>query len=100
MAGANPMQAQAEAQMKMARTEMRGITEMYQRMVGECYDKCVLRVGSEAELNVGEMSCVDRCVSKYLEVHDKVGVQFQKLNEQGAGQAPGAAAGGAGGGGQ
>lgn len=65
------------------------------RMVDECYDKCVLRVGAEAELNVGEMACVDRCVSKYLEVHEKVGVQFQKLNAQsqgagGAGGAPGA----------
>lgn len=32
MAGMAPMNAQqADAQMKMARTEMRGITEMYQR---------------------------------------------------------------------
>lgn len=53
-------------------------------MVDTCYEKCVLKVKSEPELNVGEMSCIDRCVSKYLEVHEKVGVQFQKLNQQAA----------------
>ena len=32
------------------------------------------------------MSCTDRCVSKYLEAHEKVGLILQKANEAQAAQ--------------
>lgn len=37
-----------------------------------CFQKCVLKMSGESDLNVGEMTCVDRCVSKYMEAQDKV----------------------------
>jgi Tim10/DDP family zinc finger len=35
------------------------------RLVDVCYRKCVVKV-KEEDLAVGEMTCCDRCVAKYL----------------------------------
>jgi mitochondrial import inner membrane translocase subunit TIM10 len=48
------------------------------RLYKECYAKCVPKVG-DADLAIGEMSCVDRCVPKYMEVHAMVADEFKKL---------------------
>ncbi len=33
------------------------------------------------DLELGEMSCMDRCVAKYLESQEKVGLLMQKFND-------------------
>jgi import inner membrane translocase subunit TIM10 len=49
-------------------------------MSSACHKKCVTS-HREAELNIGEMSCVDRCVGKYLEAHTKVGEVLKRVEE-------------------
>nr|ABV22239.1 Tim10/DDP family zinc finger [Karlodinium veneficum] len=56
--------------------EMKGMADCFARMTVSCYSKCISNVREE-KLNVGEMSCVDRCVSKYLDVHARVGGELQ-----------------------
>ncbi len=56
-------------------------TNLFNKMAGTCYEKCASRKHKEADLALGEMSCADRCVAKYLECHEKVGAVLQKANE-------------------
>jgi len=44
-------------------------------MADMCYKKCVPRL-REPEFTVAEGSCVDRCVVKYMEVHQKVPIRI------------------------
>ena len=59
----------------------------YRRMTEQCFKKCVATYKEEA-LSVGEATCVDRCVHKYMTVHGKV----QEILGQQAAQAQAAQA--------
>lgn len=36
----------------------------------------------EAELSKGESVCLDRCVSKYLDIHERMGKKLTELSMQ------------------
>ncbi|GMI81745.1 TRANSLOCASE OF THE INNER MEMBRANE 10 [Hibiscus trionum] len=57
----------------MAETEMEYRVELFNRLAQTCFNKCVDKRYKEAELNMGENSCIDRCVSKYWQVNSMVG---------------------------
>mmetsp|Transcript_37523 Transcript_37523/g.99279 ORF Transcript_37523/g.99279 Transcript_37523/m.99279 type:complete len:93 (+) Transcript_37523:92-370(+) len=82
MGGEGPQVSQAE----LVVAEMKGMADCFARMTTACYGKCIPSV-KEDKLSVGEMSCVDRCVSKYLDVHAKVGTELQGAMQAGAQQA-------------
>jgi len=67
-------------QIKVAKLEMEGVTDMFNKMGELCFQKCLGRY-NEPDLNVGEMSCTDRCVSKYMEAHRKIGEKFQEFQQ-------------------
>ncbi len=50
-------------------------------MSDACFRKCVNRY-KDADLSVGEMSCTDRCVGKYLQSLEKVAERVQRVEEQ------------------
>lgn len=49
-----------------------------------CWEKCVVKK-AQTELTIGEISCDDRCVLKYLATTTKVAETFQALMQNGAG---------------
>lgn len=49
------------------------------RMIRQCYQKCIVPRPKHADLELGEMTCIDRCVPKYFEVHDMVQEAFQSM---------------------
>ena len=54
-------------------------------MTEQCFRKCV-PLFKEVNLSVGEATCVDRCVHKYMMVHAKVQeVLAQQTQQQQAG---------------
>jgi import inner membrane translocase subunit TIM10 len=55
--------------------------DLFNKIASSCFDKCASRKHKEADLSLGEMTCADRCVSKYLESQERVGAVLQKANE-------------------
>ena len=54
-------------------------------MTEQCFRKCVAMY-KEADLSVGEATCVDRCVHKYMLAHAKVQEILGKHAQQAAQQ--------------
>ncbi|KAK9475277.1 putative mitochondrial import inner membrane translocase subunit [Dipodascopsis tothii] len=71
------------AKLVAAETELDMVTDMFNRLVESCHQKCVPPRYGEGELNKGESVCIDRCVSKYFEVNMKVGEFMQKMGGAG-----------------
>ena len=55
--------------------------DLFNKIAASCFTKCASRRHKDAEISLGEMSCTDRCVSKYLESQQRVGQVLQKANE-------------------
>jgi import inner membrane translocase subunit TIM10 len=70
---------------QVAVAEMKGLADTFARMSDTCWKKCVPHI-KEAALTVGEMSCTDRCVSKFLDVHAMIGSELNSSMQQQSGQ--------------
>ena len=58
------------------------ITSLFFRMSVACQKKCVPAKYKDSELQKGESVCLDRCVAKYIEIHDKIGKKLTALSMQ------------------
>nr|XP_043622003.1 mitochondrial import inner membrane translocase subunit TIM10-like isoform X1 [Erigeron canadensis] len=56
----------------MAEKEMEYRVELFNKLTQTCFAKCVERRYKEPELNLGETSCIDRCVSKYWQFFARI----------------------------
>lgn len=52
------------------------------RMSSACQKKCIPPKYHEGELSKGEAICLDRCVAKFLEVHDRIGKKLTSMYMQ------------------
>ncbi|XP_015604529.1 mitochondrial import inner membrane translocase subunit Tim10 [Cephus cinctus] len=62
--------------------EIEMMSDMYNRMTSACHRKCIPPKYSEPELGKGESICLDRCIAKYLDVHEKIGKKLTQLSMQ------------------
>ncbi|XP_076461204.1 mitochondrial import inner membrane translocase subunit Tim10-like [Babylonia areolata] len=60
--------------------EMEMMADMFNKMSSSCQKKCIPPKYRESELTKGEAVCLDRCVAKYLEVHDRIGKKLTSLS--------------------
>ncbi|EOD44531.1 putative mitochondrial intermembrane space translocase subunit protein [Neofusicoccum parvum UCRNP2] len=70
-------QPSSEQKIAAAETEIEMVSDMFNRLVQSCTKKCIPTTYREAELDKGESVCLDRCVSKFFDVHTKVSEKMQ-----------------------
>ena len=49
------------------------------RMATACQKKCISPKYREGDLSKGEAICLDRCVAKFLDVHDRTGKKLTEM---------------------
>ena len=55
------------------------------RLSRSCHKKFIPPKYHEAELTKGEAICLDRCVAKFMEVHDRIGKKLMtSMQDEGA----------------
>ncbi|KAH8400866.1 hypothetical protein KR009_001508 [Drosophila setifemur] len=72
---------QAKLQL-MQEMEIEMMSDLYKRMTNACHKKCIPPRYSESELGKGEMVCIDRCVAKYMDIHEKIGKKLTAMSMQ------------------
>ncbi|KAL6574655.1 protein transporter tim10 [Orobanche minor] len=68
-----PSASEKEQMIGMMEKEMEYRVDMFNKLTHTCFNKCIEHKYKEPELNMGENSCIDRCVSKYWQVTNLVG---------------------------
>ncbi len=55
------------------------LLSVFPRLTNACNTKCISTSYHDAELNKGESVCLDRCTSKFLEVHEMIGKRLSEM---------------------
>ena len=75
--GPPPPTFEEEVMMKNALVQAKGQSIIFEKATKLCFQRCIGKM-NEPEMNVGEMTCVDRCFSKFSESAELL----MKLSEQ------------------
>lgn len=62
--------------------ELEMMADMYTRLTNACHKKCIPPKYREPDLGKGESVCIDRCVAKYLDIHERVGKKLTAISTQ------------------
>ncbi|XP_026467997.1 mitochondrial import inner membrane translocase subunit Tim10 [Ctenocephalides felis] len=62
--------------------EIEMMSDMYNRMTAACHNKCIPPKYADADLGKGESVCLDRCVAKYLDIHERIGKKLTAMSMQ------------------
>ena len=54
----------------------------FSRLSKTCHKKCIPPKYHEGDLSKGEAICVDRCVGKFMDVHDRIGKKLTSMYTQ------------------
>mmetsp|Transcript_93115 Transcript_93115/g.260393 ORF Transcript_93115/g.260393 Transcript_93115/m.260393 type:complete len:102 (+) Transcript_93115:91-396(+) len=79
--GGGQQQPQGPDPVFAAKTEMEMYTDLFNKISSSCYQKCASRKHRDQDLSLGEMTCTDRCVAKYLDSQQLIGDVLRKANE-------------------
>lgn len=82
MAGVGIPQLDPSKMELVAELEIEMMSDMYNRMTSACHRKCIAPKYREGELAKGEAVCLDRCVAKYLDVHERIGKKLTTMSMQ------------------
>jgi import inner membrane translocase subunit TIM10 len=86
MAGVLGGRQKPMTRLEVASMELELTTDMFNRMTDLCYQKCVQDPARDYAKSNGdrlsalEMTCSDRCISKYLEAQQKIGEKLQEMD--------------------
>lgn len=74
---------QGPTALTVAKVEADVLTDLFTKLSQSCNSKCIVAKSTgEADLTVGEMSCVDRCVGKYMQCQMVVGNVLNDFEKQ------------------
>ena len=76
------LKKEEELAQSMQQLEIDMLSDMYNKLSDSCRTKCIATEIKEPELVKGEAVCLDRCVAKYLELHDTIGKKLQEKTMQ------------------
>jgi hypothetical protein len=63
------------------RNSVTSLNELSSAVVQECHAKCIPRP-RDGDLSIAEMTCIDRCVPKYMETLRLVGEEIKLARER------------------
>ncbi|KAF0852746.1 mitochondrial inner membrane translocase subunit Tim10 [Andalucia godoyi] len=70
------------ASLREAEYQILAFTDMYNRMLDSCHDKCISAKLADGDLHVGEAVCIDRCVAKFLAMQQHVSEKMTAVQKQ------------------
>ncbi|CAH0482221.1 unnamed protein product [Peronospora belbahrii] len=76
-----PQQPPQQSQLMMAKVEMASYADLFERLSRVCFQKCKFKY-NDGQLNVGEMSCIDRCAGKYMQTYSLLGVKMAQVEKE------------------